>query len=150
MQMENLYMDLLQKRCELERKVLLNSLTLAYSKLDQFSYLIMGEKGYMSQLAGEVVHIIKCIPVEVQIRHEKLCFEQLPVSKHNESWFLTPRTHVLVKNGVQINCDTIIPHQYKINGEWYKLIPEFIDTEEAKKLLNFLQIKLGNLKVLKI
>ena len=64
----------------------------------------------------------------------KLCFEQLPVSKRNESWFLSPRTLILVKNGVQINFDTIIPHQYRINGEWYKLIPEFIDTEESKKL----------------
>ena len=35
---------------------------------DEFAYHLMKGPGYMSVIVGEVVHIIKCIPVEVKYR----------------------------------------------------------------------------------
>ena len=51
--------------------------------------------GYMAVTAGDVVHVIKCIPVEVMIQHEDKCYAKLKVMKGNSTHFLTPRTHII-------------------------------------------------------
>lgn len=70
----------------------------------------------MAVIFGEVVHIIKCTSVEVKIRHEKECYQQLPELKGNETYFLIPRTHILFKTGIQITCNRIIPPMYLLNN----------------------------------
>ena len=50
---------------------------------------------YMSVIAVEVVHIVKCIPVEVKYRKTEECYLQLPVFRENQSFSLSPRTHIL-------------------------------------------------------
>ncbi|XP_032676788.1 uncharacterized protein LOC116846701 isoform X1 [Odontomachus brunneus] len=79
--------------------------------------------GYMATISGEVVYIIKCTPVEVTIRHIEECYNQLPVYKGNETYFLAPRTHVLLKTGTQITCNKIIPTMYYLKDTWYKISP---------------------------
>ena len=49
---------------------------------------------------GEVVHIIKCLPVEVKVAHgEKFC-EELALTRNNKTMFLTPKTHILKSRGI--------------------------------------------------
>lgn len=122
-QMNALYRDVLKQRCKLEKQVLKNALTLAINSPDEFAYQIMKGPGYMAVNAGEVVHIIKCTPVEVRIHHTKECFLELPVQKNNETLFLSPRTHILTKTGTQISCNRIIPPMYFFNNAWYRMIP---------------------------
>ena len=56
----------------------------------------------MSVIA-EVVHIVKCIPVEVKYRKTEECYLQLPVFRGNQSFFLSSRTHILTKSSIQTN-----------------------------------------------
>ena len=63
-----LYHDFLSQRCILEQQVFRNTLTLATQWTDEFAYHLMKAPGYTSVIAGEVVHIVKCIPVEVKYR----------------------------------------------------------------------------------
>ena len=56
--MTRLYSDVIEKQCELERKVIINALNIATISPDLLAYQIMGGPGYVSYLAGEVVHII--------------------------------------------------------------------------------------------
>ena len=80
--------------------------------------------GYMAVTAGEVVHVIKCIPVEVTILHAEECYAELKVTKGNATYFLTPRTHIIKTRGTRITCNTIIPSYYLIEGNWYMLLPK--------------------------
>ncbi|XP_058789618.1 uncharacterized protein LOC131663305 isoform X2 [Phymastichus coffea] len=89
-EIKSLYIDILQQKCELERKVLYNSLSLASLSPDEIAYNIMEKPGYIARLAGEAVHIIQCTPTEVQLFHTDKCFSQLPVISRNEWINLIP------------------------------------------------------------
>ena len=99
-----MYHRMIENRCNLERAVIKNSLSIAVISSDEFAYSLMKGFGYMSITAGEVVHIVKCLPVDVSIEHGEGCYNQLQVSRNNETWFMTPRTHILLKGGVQVPC----------------------------------------------
>ena len=43
--------------------------------------------GHMSEIVGEVVHIVKCLRVEVKYRKTEECYLQLPVFRGNQSLF---------------------------------------------------------------
>ena len=107
---------MLTKMCEVERRKIQNSLSLPSNSPDEFAYNIVQKPGYLAKLAGEAVNIIKCTPTNVKIHHRKECYEELPVIAGNTMWFLTPKTHILVKTGTLVDCDTIIPPYYKIDG----------------------------------
>ena len=65
-EMSKLYHDLLIHKCQLEQQVFKNSLIIATQSLDEFAYHLMKGPGYMSIIAGEVVHMNKCIPIQVK------------------------------------------------------------------------------------
>ena len=68
--------------------------------------------GYMPVIAGEVVHIVKCITVEVKYRKTEKCYLQLTVFRGNQSFFLSPRTHILTKSSIQTNCTSFLQPMY--------------------------------------
>ena len=76
----------------------------------------------MTMVAGEVVHINKCIPVEVKIQHSDQCYSELKVSHLNTTHFLTPKTHKLKTKGTIIDCNTVLAPQYLIDQTWYKIL----------------------------
>jgi len=122
-QMNFLYRDILKQRCNLEQQVLKGALSLAINSPDEFAYQIMKGPGYMAVISGEVVHIIKCTLVDVKIQHVKECYLELPVQKGNETYFLSPRTHILIKTGTQISCNRITPPMFFLNDGWYRMTP---------------------------
>lgn len=58
----------MQQKCALEKEVLLNALSLYSIAPDEMAYRIMKTAGYTAIAAGEVIYLIKCIPVECKIR----------------------------------------------------------------------------------
>lgn len=122
-QMKQMYRDILIQRCNLERQVLQNALTLARKSPDEFAFNIMKGPGYMALMAGEVAHIIKCIPVDVKVAETKECYDQLPVFVSNNSYYLAPRTHILTKMGIQITCNRLVSPMYLLDGAWYSTSP---------------------------
>ena len=78
----------------------------------------------MAVNAGEVVHVIKCIPVEVMIEHGDECYAELKIKKGNSTYFLTPRTHIIKARGTKVSCNAVLPSYYLVEGSWYKLIPK--------------------------
>ena len=78
----------------------------------------------LAKLAGEAVRIIKCTPTSVKIHHTRECYEELPAIAGNTTWFLTPKTHILIKTGTQVDCETIILPYYKIDSIWINLLPK--------------------------
>ena len=122
-QIQRLYYDVTLQRCALEREMLKNRLAIATVAPDEFAYQLMRGPGYMAVLAGEVVHILKCIPLEVKLAHVDECYTQLPVIVGNLTLFMAPRTHVLMRTGTQISCSVVVPTMYYVSGQWYKINP---------------------------
>ena len=91
-QISHLYQDIIIQRCKEERRILENALTIASQSPGQFAYNLMSVPGYMVITAGEVVHIIKCLPVEVKVAYGEKCYEELAVSRNNKTMFLTPKS----------------------------------------------------------
>ena len=83
--------------------------------MDEFAYNLMKGPGYMAVTSGEVVHVIKCITVEVMIQHGDKCYAELKVVKGNSTYFLTPRTHIIKTRGTRVSCNTILPSYYYLN-----------------------------------
>lgn len=131
-QLKRLYHDMLIQRCELEREVIRNALSIATIAPDEFAYRYMKKPGYMALVAGEVIHIIKCVPVPIKRKITSECYSQLPVYKGNETLYLTPKTHVLLKMGTQVDCNPILPTMFKINETWYQMIPTAVKTPEPQ------------------
>lgn len=127
-QMKNLYRDVITQRCNLERQTLKNGLTIATQAPDDFAYHLMKGPGYMAVVAGEVVHIVKCIPVEVKIEHAETCYAELQVTRNNKTYYLTPRTHILKGRGTQIPCNALLPSYYLLGESWYKILPRPTET----------------------
>ena len=124
-QITQLYLDVVTQRCNLE--TIKNSLAIAVDSPDQFAYNLIGS-GYTAIVAGEVIHIFKCLAVELKIAHGNECYNQLQVLKNNDTWFKTPRTHILLKHGTQIACNNLIPSYYKVGTSWFKVSPKPIET----------------------
>lgn len=122
-EIQQLYHDVMNHKCSLEREMLKNRLAIATQSPDEFAYQLMKGPGYMAVISGEVVHVVKCVPVEVRVQHLQECYTQLPVVVGNETLFLSPRTHVLMQKGMQINCNRLVPTMYMIEGEWFGLTP---------------------------
>ena len=82
-EVNKLYHDALTQKCKLEQQVFKNTLILATQAPDEFAYHLMKGPGYMSIIAGEVVHIIKCIPIKVKYRKIEECYLYLPIYRGN-------------------------------------------------------------------
>ncbi|XP_036138366.1 uncharacterized protein LOC105829195 isoform X1 [Monomorium pharaonis] len=123
-QMVTLYHNVMQQKCELERQVITNTLSFATLQPDEFAYRLMKGPGYMAVMSGEAIFVIKCIPVDVKIRHTKECYNELPVTLHNKTFFLTPKSRIITKYGVQKECDHKLPTLYRVDNMWVQFTPD--------------------------
>ena len=122
-QIKLLYRDVIFQKCNLERQTIKNSLSIATQAPDEFAFDLMKGPGYMAVVAGEVVHIIKCVPVSVKMEHGKTCYAELQVTRNNKTFFLTPRTRILKSKGTEVPCNRLLPSYYYVGKQWYKILP---------------------------
>jgi hypothetical protein len=85
-------------------------------------------------VAGEAVHIVKCISVQVKVRHTTECYMELLVWQGNHTAFLTPTTHILTKHGNPREYSAILPTLYNIDGIWHKFTPKPTEAIEPQEL----------------
>jgi hypothetical protein len=82
---------------------------------------IMKAPGYTAVTAGEVLHLIKCVPVNCKICHTENCHNELPKIYNNESMFLLPRSRIITKSGTIRDCNKLLPVMYKIHDIWFHI-----------------------------
>ncbi|XP_076479609.1 uncharacterized protein LOC117165189 [Bombus vancouverensis nearcticus] len=133
-QMTTLCHDILTQRCTTQKKLIENALSLAILLPDEFAYTISKTPGHMALIAGEAVHIVKCIPVQVKVRHTTECYSELPVWQGNRNAFLTPKTHILTQHGNHRECSAVLPTLYNIDGLWHKFVPKPMETIAPQEL----------------
>lgn len=54
----------------------------------------MKSPGYMAVTADGVIHVIKCIPIEITLRKTNTCHTELPVTFRNTSLYMTPNVYL--------------------------------------------------------
>ncbi|KAL6419051.1 hypothetical protein ACFW04_011608 [Cataglyphis niger] len=108
-QLTQLYRDIMGQKCALERQILDNALSLSSIAPDEMAFRLMKSPGYMAITAGEVIHIIKCVPILCKIRQMEGCYNELPVSHGNTSYFLSPRSRILMRTGTTRDCSELLP-----------------------------------------
>ena len=129
---------MLDKRCEIAMEEMRQALTIAHLSPDLFAYSLFCEAGYMAHKAGEAIHVIKCIPVEVLIANNTdECYEQLPVFWKDSLWFLTPVTRILIHKGTQVACNNLLPSFFKVNQGWISMNPKPVPVSSPKSLQIF-------------
>lgn len=127
-QLTRLYRDIMEQKCALEKQILQNALTLSSIAPDEMAHHIMKTPGYTAVTAGEVIHLIKCIPVECKIRHTEGCFTELPVTHGNRSAFLLPGSRILTLSGTPRDCSELLPPMYRVHGTWFRLMPRPVES----------------------
>jgi hypothetical protein len=108
-QLSRLYQDIMEQKCALERQILQNALSLASIAPDEMASRIMRAPGYTEVTAGEVIHLIKGIPVTCKVRHTETCHNELPISYNNVSMFLLPQSRIITKSGTVRDCNELLP-----------------------------------------
>ncbi|XP_050523661.1 uncharacterized protein LOC126895614 [Daktulosphaira vitifoliae] len=94
--LSELYTDITLKKCLQERNLLLYKLSLASYSLTEFSYSICNNPGCMEIISGEIIYLIKCKPVQVQIAKKESCYHELPVIYQNNTYFMLPKTKIKI------------------------------------------------------
>jgi len=127
-QLTHLYRDIMEQKCALEKQILQNALTLSSIAPDEMAHRIMKTPGYTAVAAGEVIHLIKCVPVECRVRQTEGCFAELPVTHNNKTSFLLPGSRILTQTGTPRDCSELLPAMYKIHGTWFRLMPRPVES----------------------
>lgn len=132
-QITSMYRSIILQKCESENQILRNALSLVTLVPEEFAYIVTKKPGYIAVNAGEVIHILQCIPADVKVRKTEDCYNELPVTHNNETYFLTPKTRILTKFGTRRQCNGLLPTIYKVDEQWVKLTPSPMITTAPQK-----------------
>lgn len=121
--LNQLYTDSIHRRCLVHRETLRNLLLLAPLTSNALGAIIKNQLGYTGRVLGEVLYIAKCVPRIAQIRRTETCYNELPITVNNNSYFMAVVTHIVQSQGEQIECNALMPPLYHIDNEWIGLSP---------------------------
>ena len=67
-------------------------------------------------------------------------------SRKEKTYFLTPQTHILIRHGTQIACNSFAPTMYLLGNAWYKMMPKHVETVPPT-IIKILQNCHGNMSI---
>lgn len=131
---QKLYSDTVHRRCLTHREILINRLTMAPLTPSAIGMLIQRKSGYAGRVLGEVLYIMKCVPKKVEIRRTDHCYNELPISVNNESYFMSAVTHIIQPHAEEIECNLLTPPLYQIDGQWIGLTPHPVISDPPRRI----------------
>lgn len=106
-------------RCEQKRESYFRFLTLAKMSPQDFAFDYYQGPGYTAVVSGEVIHLVKCKPVEVYAVTLEKCYNDIPIRYQNTTQFVISRSRIIVPDGVERPCSSVLPSVFNIQAEWY-------------------------------
>ncbi|KAG8225328.1 hypothetical protein J437_LFUL005342 [Ladona fulva] len=135
-EMEKLYKNILEYRCSVNKQIWYNQFSLLTTSPIDFAYTVKQTPGYMAIVLGELVYITKCLPVNVQVRQATRCYQELPITYNNESFYMTPRHHLVTRIGTEVECSNILYSAYKLHGQWWGQTPILVHVPNPETQAN--------------
>lgn len=127
-QIDNLHLSILEKRCEYRTAQLQQMLSSTNLSPDLYALNLMKKTGFMAHMAGEAVHIVQCLPTEVEVATDlSECYEQLPVYQNGQLKFLTSETRIIIDKGIEIKCNRLLPVYFRLHSRWITINPRIED-----------------------
>ena len=109
--------------CILHREILKNRLAMASVNPNAIAGLIKNQLGFVARVSGEVLYIMKCLALPVEVRREKKCYSELLVTAYNKSFNMSPVRRILQEHAEEIECNAIIPSMFFIENKWIGFDP---------------------------
>lgn len=132
--MRELNANVMTKLCELEAQTISTLQSLAMIDPIEFAYAWNKRPGYTALIRGEVVHMIKCVPVNVYVHTSTLCTNELPVLYLDRPYFMNSRSHILSEHWEDVSCNAMFPVKYRLKDQWFTLGPALIKSTAPKIL----------------
>lgn len=137
-----IYHDVIHQLCDLEIKVLENTLNIIKTGGDGItSSTILGGPGHIINIRGEAAYITQCPIREVTLRSGSKCYGGLPITYQNRSMFLMPITRLIVTDVAEVPCSIINPPLYKIGETWISVSPNYIKSHNPEILSPVVKVK---------
>jgi len=107
-QLIRLYRDVMEQKCALEQQTLRNVLSFKHrARRDGLLEQILNSPRYTAVMTGEVIHLIKCLPVECRLRHTDTYYGELSVTFRNASIFFLPRSRIITRKCIPCDCNAV-------------------------------------------
>ena len=110
--------DSVVNHCLQEREIMLSQLALIAADPHALPLLKHVDKGQAGIIAGDLLYLFSCAPVPVTVIPTELCYQHLPVSYKNETWYVHRRSEILLRDSPTVDCDPHIEVAYHVNGRW--------------------------------
>ena len=124
--MREINAQVMKKICELEIQTITALQSIAILDPVEFAYGWNKKPGYSALIRGEVVHMVKCVPVSVHLHTTNICTNELPVLYLGQLRYMNARTHILSEYGEEVACNAMFPVKYRLQGQWFSLGPTLI------------------------
>lgn len=122
------------KLCKLEARMISNLQSLAMVDPIEFAYAWNQKPGFTALIRGELVHMVKCVPVSVHIHTTTICTHELPVLYLGQPMYMSSRSHILSPHGEQVSCNAMFPVKYRLQNQWFTLGPTLVQSRAPEVL----------------
>lgn len=73
--------------------------------------------------AGDIIYLFNRKPVYVEINKFNTCFIELLVKYENKIYLMVLKTHILLRFGTEMDCNEILPSDFILISEWFRIAP---------------------------
>lgn len=120
----SVYYHFHQRACEIKKQLLQHMIAIAVISPEEFAWLYYQRPGVTAMMRGEIIYVMECEMVPVQLRKPEKCYHELPVTVNNTAVFLKPRSRIIVQYGTEVDCSPLVPSGYIFEGQWWSLQPK--------------------------
>ena len=107
-----------EKTCEIERKALMNQLSILRHHAGTGIFEVFGEPGFFSVTRGSAVYVIGCKSIDVQLRNIDEDTNDIPVFYEGNPMFVDPISYNLKQNSTVVEHNPHLPVMWEYSGHW--------------------------------
>ena len=95
--------------------------------------MTLHEEGVIAKKLGDVVYLMQCKPVHVELGVPKYCTNELPVIYNGSEYYLLSVSNILTKRANKVQCTALTPVIHKAGGVLYQKDGRTLIREKSTK-----------------